>query len=91
MDSICNFCHWWEGFGFSSLEHCPWVSVVLLSPAVCLIHPLEFAPKGALEDLGLPQGRVGMEVAGTAWLAVALAAVATQGIQWLGQQGIWCF
>ena len=32
---------------------------MLLSPPLCLIHPLEFAPEGALEDLGLPQGRVG--------------------------------
>ena len=64
---------------------------MLLSPALCLIHPLEFAPKGALEDLGLPQGGVSMEVAGTAWLAAALAVADTQGSQWLGQQGIWCF
>lgn len=33
-----------------------------LSPLLCLIHPLEFALEGALEDLGLPQGGVGVEV-----------------------------
>jgi len=35
---------------------------VPLSPLLCLIHPLEFALEGALEDLGLPQGGVGVEV-----------------------------
>ena len=35
---------------------------MLLSPPLCLIHPLEFSLEGALEDLGLPQEGAGVEV-----------------------------
>ena len=34
--------------------HCPWVSTVALFLPLHVAHPLEFAPKVALEDLGLP-------------------------------------
>ena len=34
--------------------HCPWVSIVVLFPPLCVGRPLGFAPKAALEDLSLP-------------------------------------
>ena len=42
--------------------HCPWVSIMVLSPPLQVGHPLGFAPEAALEDLGLPLWGLGVDV-----------------------------
>ena len=53
VDLICSLYSWWEGFGSSSLPHCPWVSIVVLFLPLHVGRPLGIASEAALEDLGL--------------------------------------
>ena len=61
-DVICSLYSWWEGFGSSPLAtlslcfNCGFIST---SDVGC---PLGFAPEVSLEDLGLPQCGLGVEV-----------------------------
>ena len=49
-------------FWFYSLDTCPWISLVVLSPLLHVSRPQEFAPEAPLEDLGVPQGGLNVEV-----------------------------
>ena len=62
MDLIHTLYSWWGGFGSSSVSHSPWFSTVVSFPLLHVGHPQEFAPEAALEDLGLPLWRPGVEV-----------------------------
>ena len=54
VDLICSFTAGGQVLGLLPQPHCPRVSVVVLSPPLHVGGPLGFAPKAALEDLGLP-------------------------------------
>jgi len=47
---------------FYSLDTCPWISLVVLSPPLHVSRPQEFTPEVPLEDLGVPQGGPNVEV-----------------------------
>ena len=49
-------------FWFYSLDTCPWISLVVLSPPLHVSRPQEFTPEASLEDLGVPQGGLNVEV-----------------------------
>ena len=48
--------------GLLPQPHCPWVSLVVLFPPLHLGRPRGFAPEAALEGLGLPVRRAGVEL-----------------------------
>jgi len=49
-------------FWFYSLDTCPWISLVVLSSPLHVTRPQEFTPEASLEDLGVPQGGLNVEV-----------------------------
>ena len=54
VDFTCSCTAHGNVLGPLPQPHCPWVSLVVLSPPLHVGHPLGFAPEAALEDLGLP-------------------------------------
>ena len=90
MDLICILYRWWEGFGSSTLAtlplgfNCGFISSSACGPSTGVCS------WGCPGGLGFAPVRARCGGGAAAWLAGVLAAPASQGSWWLGQQEIQC-